>query len=775
MIYRIVCLSFFSLVLCVTACNGEPITPPGQVSAVSVSSPEGLLPLVPAQRDKAIALSFVHILEQMHISQRPLDETVSKEAFRIFIKSLDPSKMYFYQSDIDEFKRKYELKLCELVKKQDVKPAFEIYNRYLDRVKERADMIAKILSAPLDFTQDEYFVRDKSREFTLDENVIQQKGLQRFPATPEEAYDRWRKRLKVDILVLKSDALEEKKKQEKKAENKELQQAETKKAGVKKTDEDPVERLKKRYVSFRKRMLFEGHIESKTLLDDVRKAANDEVLETVLTAIGSAFDPHTAYMSPSTLESFNTMMGKRLEGIGATLTSEDGYTVIQAIVKGGPADKSGLLAVNDKIRGVGQGKDGKIEDIVDFKLSDVVKQIRGAKGTVVRLEIVPVDGGTSKVIEIVRDEVKLADKAAKSEIFESGKKTDGTPYKIGFIGLPDFYLDMDALRRGDPNARSTTTDIKKMLGDFVQQNVDAVILDLRKNGGGSLSEAISLTGLFIDSGNVVQTKDETSSRPQQRDDVDPSCDWTGPLVVLTSKFSASASEIFAGAVKDYKRGLIIGDTVTHGKGTVQQMQDISERIFSSDKSSLGVGKITIQGFYRPSGISTQRIGVAADVILPSASETYEDICEADLDNALTFNKVAPAAHFTPRTDYVTQQITAELQKKADERVAGSEDFRKLQSQMAAYKELRAKKTTPLNETQYLAEQERLNTDKLEKHELEDLLDDEAKIKKDYYVDETLSLTVDYLKYLQESGIQFPKERQNVQRSGWGTGWKLFGM
>ncbi|MDR3181916.1 MAG: carboxy terminal-processing peptidase [Planctomycetaceae bacterium] len=754
----------FSAVLCVVVCNGQPITTPpagtGQTPALTAA--EGLLPLTPTTRERSIAATFVDTLERMHISQRPLDETVSKEAFRLFVKALDPGKMYFYQSDIDEFRKKYELKFCELVKKQDVKAAFEMYNRYLDRIKERAAMIEKILAAPLDFSQDEDIVRDKSREFTLDDSIIQQKGLQRFPATPEEAYDRWRKRIKADVLMLKSDAIEEKKKRDKKvADGKE----------AKKADEDPVERLKKRYISLRKRMLFEGHIETGKLLNDIRLAANDEVLETLLTAIGGALDPHTSYMSQSSLENFNMIMGKRLEGIGATLSSEDGYTVIKKLVKGGPADKSGLLKVDDKIRGVGQGKDGKMEDIVDLKLSDVVKQIRGAKGTVVRLEIVPADGSAAKIVEIIRDEIKLADQAAKSEIFDAGKKTDGSPYKVGFIELPDFYLDMDAMRRGDPDARSTTTDIKKMLNEFVRNNVDAVVLDLRQNGGGSLSEAISLTGLFIESGNVVQTKDETSSRPQQRDDMDPSCDWTGPLVVLTSKFSASASEIFAGAIKDYKRGLIIGDTVTHGKGTVQQMQNLSERLFSSDTPSLGTGKITIQGFYRPSGISTQRTGVAADVILPSRSEAFEDISEADLDNALTFNKVAQASRFSPKTAYITPQIAAELQKKANERVAADEDFRKLQNRVAAYKEIRARKTTPLNEQKYLAEQARLNADKLEEEELDSLNDDEVKIKKDYYVDEALTLTADYLLYLQESGIKFPKERQIVQRRGWG----LFGM
>ncbi|GHT24598.1 hypothetical protein FACS189419_09580 [Planctomycetales bacterium] len=516
-------------------------------------------------------------------------------------------------------------------------------------------------------------------------------------------------------------------------------------------------------------MLFEKHIESGKLLDDVRKAANDEVLETLLTAVGGALDPHTSYMSPSSLENFNTMMAKNLEGIGATLQSEDGYTVINKLTKGGPADKSGLLKEEDKIRGVGQGADGKIEDVIDLKLTDVVKQIRGPKGTTVRLEIVPADGGAVKIVNVVRDKITLEDQAAQSNIFEAGKKADGSPYKIGFIELPDFYLDMEALRRGEKAPRSTTTDVKLMLGDFVKKDVDAVILDLRKNGGGSLPEAISLTGLFISSGNVVQTKDETSSRPQQRDDPDPNCDWTGPLVVLTSKYSASASEIFAGAIKDYKRGLIIGDSVTHGKGTVQQMQDLSEKIFPLEGPSFGAGKITIQGFYRPSGVSTQCIGVAADVVLPTFSDALEDICESDLDNALTFNKVAPASRFLPRAAYLTPQIVDALQKKANDDVRNDEKFKKLMDKIAAYKEIRARRSVTLNEKKYLAEQERISADNVEKEEFEDLANSEGKINKTFYVDETLALTVDYLKSLNESGITFPKERQVVnQRRGWGV-------
>jgi carboxyl-terminal processing protease len=323
---------------------------------------------------------------------------------------------------------------------------------------------------------------------------------------------------------------------------------------------------------------------------------------------------------------------------------------------------------------------------------------------------------------------------------------------------------MDAFRRGDPNARSTTADVREFLKDFVEKNVDLVVLDLKSNGGGSLQEAIALTGLFIESGNVVQTKDETGSRPQQRDDFDPNCDWTGPLVVVTSKLSASASEIFAGAIKDYKRGLIVGDSRTHGKGTVQQMRELSEDIFNSNNVDLGAIKITIQGFYRPSGVSPQREGVAADVIIPSYTDVLEDICESDLDNALTLNKVSQARNFQIKTPYVTPKISEELQKQSDERVLNNEEFQKRQKEIAAYKELRSRKTSTLNETKFFEEQERLNAGKTEKEELEELLENEGKIKRNYYLDEVLAIGIDYLSLLQKDGITFPKERTVVQKS-----------
>ncbi len=752
---------FLSGILFLTACqketSGQPVVPPnaGGGQTTSAVSSKDLLPLVPGIRERNIVRLYMHRLEADHLLQRPLDDAVSKEALRLYIRSLDVAKVYFYQSDIDEFRQKYETKICDLARNRDASPAFEIYNRFIDRIKERVDMIVQILATTPDFTLDEEIVRDKSKDFTLDPAIIEEKGLQSWPNTPDEAYELWRKRIKAGLLDLKAEARSKAKEREKAlAEGKELpKQTE---------DRDPVERLQKQYTSFRKRMMLENHIEDGKILDDIKREANDDVLELYLSAISGALDPHTSYMSASTSENFELMMEKSLEGIGASLAPEDGYTTIKKLTKGGPAEKSGLLNVEDQIVGVGQGVDGKIEDVIDLGITDVVKQIRGPKGSTVRLEVKPADGGANRIVEIVRDKIELDDQAALGEVFTVGQKPDGNPYKIGVIELPDFYADMNALRRGDFNARSTTGDVGKFLQQFVSENVDAVVLDLRDNGGGLLTEAISLTGLFFETANVVQTKEGAGTRAQQDDDRNPGCDWTGPLVVVTNRFSASASEIFAGAIKDYKRGLIVGDSHTHGKGTVQQLRDLNEMLVGRPDGKLGDIKITIKGFYSPRGVSPQREGVAADVVIPSFWGVYEGIGESDLDNALTLEPISAAKNFPKTTPYVTAPIVAELQKRSNERIKTVEGFKEVEKDIAAYLETRDRKSTTLNEKKFFEEQDRLNADRKEQKKLADILENEGKIEKDYYLDEVLNLSIDYLGLLQRNGIAFPKER-TIQR------------
>ena len=722
-----------------------------------VRSTPALLPLRPDTQDRNVAQAFVIRLEQNHISQRALDPAVSQEAFRLYLKTLDPRKMFFYQEDIDEFRAKYEQKLCELLKPRqvglqtapvDLQPAFEIYNRYLDRLKQRVEMVQHILNVPMDFTLDEEYAYDKARDFTFDENVIRAKGLQSFPRTTEEAYERWRKRIKSELLALKADAANSEKKREKAiAEGKEPPEIDQR---------DPIERVRKRYISLQRQMRLEGHIDNAEIFDNVRRQANDEVMEKFLDSIAGALDPHSSYMSPSTKRTFDDMMKKNFDGIGATLSSEDGFTVVRGLVKGGPAERSKELQVNDRIRGVGEGKDGKIEEVIDFKTTDVVKLIRGNKGTVVRLEVLPGGKGPPKIVELVRETVTLDSQAVQSEIFEAGTKADGTPYKIGFIDIPDFYLDTDAVRRGVPNHKSVTSDTRKKLREFVENNVDAVVIDLRYNGGGVLHEAIEMAGLFLGPGVVVQVKDDTRPRPIPRENpATTPTEWTGPLVVITNKFSASASEIFSGAIKDYGRGLLVGDSTTLGKGTVQQVIEMSPPMMMG-LSDYGSAKVTIQGFYRPNGVTTQGIGVPVDIVLPSRSDVMEGFREADLDNMLSLAKVV-AAPFTPRP-FVTSQIIADLKKRSDARIRESEEFAQLFDKINALKENQVKRATTLNEAKYMEEEKRAKADEADDEELEDLLNRDKKIKRDFYVDEVLAITVDYMKIAQETGMAFPRER-----------------
>ena len=381
----------------------------------------------------------------------------------------------------------------------------------------------------------------------------------------------------------------------------------------------------------------------------------EDVVEMYITAITSSFDPHTSYMSKGTFENFLIQMGLELEGIGATLQgTDDGYTVIKNIVPGGAAATQGGLKVEDKIVAVGQGDeegkrtDSKLladhgTDFVDatgMKLDDVVGMIRGKAGTVVRLSVMSENEEELHTVIIVREKIKLEDSAAHGAIFDEGIKPDGTPNRIGVIELPSFYADMGGNGFG---GRSTTTDVKKILGDFKKKGVDAVVLDLRSNGGGSLREAIDCTGLFIDLGPVVQVKDSRGKVQTHNDEISGMA-WDGPLVVLTSKFSASASEILAGAVQDYNRGLVVGDTTTHGKGTVQSLMNLNQYLYNvkNPPNVLGALKITMQQFYRPNGDSTQKRGVISDVVLPSITDKM-DVGESDLDYPVEFDRISPAS------------------------------------------------------------------------------------------------------------------------------------
>jgi carboxyl-terminal processing protease len=645
-------------------------------------------PTEPSAADRQITLAVSMLMERSHLSGQSLDDTISQRCMETFIKELDPLKLFFYQSDVDEFMRSRN-RLDDLFRRGDIRFAYEVFARFLARVDERIQLAQEALGQKHDFTVDEEMVRDPEAAT--------------FAKTPEEAAERWRQRVKFDLMKEVADdvALDE-----------------------------AVKKLRKRYDSIGKSW---------------QQTDNDELLERYLSAMTTGFDPHSSYMAPSTLENFDITMKLQLDGIGASLRSVDGYTVVQNIIPGGAADKHGGIKPEDKIVGVGEGTDGPIEDIVDMKLNDVVKKIRGKRGTIVRLEVDPADNSERKVLTITRERIELKDSEARSEIIERGKKADGTPYRLGVIQLPSFYMDMDGARLGLPEFKSTTRDVRRLLEQFKTQNIDAVVIDLRWNGGGSLTEAVNMTGLFIDDGPVVQVKGP-DGRTQPYKDQEPGMAWEGPLVVIINKFSASASEIFAGAVQDYGRGVVIGDHATHGKGTVQQLFNLGEALFRiREVPNMGALKLTIQQFYRPGGDSTQNRGVVSDIELPSLT-THLDVGESDLDHALAFNRVNPLQH--DMYHMVDARLIDGLRQRSKQRIAESEYFQTASKQISRYEEQKDRKTVTLNLEKFLAERKELDAEKEQEELFDDMTDPTRPVyEMDGYGEEALDITVDYLDLL----------------------------
>jgi len=643
----------------------------------------------PGPNDRQITLAVRSYLEREHFTRRPIDDEIARRWFDIFLEALDPMKVYFLQSDVDAFMQKRD-SLDELVKRGDVSFAYEVYNRFLERVDARLPLVEKLLSAPQDYTRQESIVIDRDDT--------------KWAASEAEAEDLWRKRIKYDLLVQKME---------------------------KTPPEEAKEKLVRRYRSFAKRM---------------HQMTADELLETYLSSLTSSLDPHTSFMSPGTLENFEIGMRLQLDGIGASLKAEDGYTTVAELVPGGAADKDGRLQKKDRVIGVGQGAAGEVVDVVDMNLNEVVKMIRGKRGTIVRLKVIPVGQTVPKIYDITRAKIELKDSEARGEVIEEGRKADGSPYRIGVINLPSFYMDMAGARQGQAEYKSSTRDCKRLLEEFKQKGVDCVVLDLRNNGGGSLPESISLTGLFIDTGPVVQIKD-ADKRVQQYDDVDPGVSWDGPLVVLINKFSASASEIVAGAIQDYRRGLVIGDRATHGKGTVQSLLDLGRQLFQRlpNAPSLGAIKITMQQFYRPGGLSTQLEGVKSDIELPSIT-THLPVGEGDLDHAIAFDKV-PAATFQ-QSGRVSDDMLKTLRDRSAARVQADTEFAKVAKDIAQYERRKKEKTISLVESEFARQWNEGKAAEDEEKKLAEVEDPKRPIvKRDFYFNEAMRVTADYLNML----------------------------
>ena len=580
--------------------------------------------------------SVVEMLEQLeerHYSKLSYDDALSSQHLDSYIDSLDPGKMFFFADDISEFNQ-YRSVMDDHLKQGKLDAGFAIFNRYHERLRGRLESLIDTLpqtAAALDFSVDE--------NYSLDLETRQ------WAETQAQLDDRWRKQLKNQVLGLKM---------------------------AEKPAEEIVPTLEKRYAA---------------QLRNVKQYNSQDVFQIYANALTELYDPHTNYLSPRTTENFNINMSLSLEGIGAVLQKDDEYTKISSLVAKGPADKQGALQPSDRVVAVGQDLEGAMQDIIGWRLDEVVELIRGPKGTTVRLEVIPAKSKSTderKTITIVRNTVKLEEQAAQKKVLEIPQGDKVT--RIGVIDVPAFYIDFDAMRRGEKNYKSTTRDVKRLLGELEEAGVEGIIVDLRNNGGGSLQEANELTGLFIEYGPTVQIRH--SSRRVWRDGKRlKSSYYDGPLVVLVNRLSASASEIFAGAMQDYERAIVVGDR-SFGKGTVQTLVPLTE----------GQLKITESKFYRISGESTQHRGVVPDVSFPSVFDTTE-IGESSLDHALSWDKISPIRHmkydnFAP--------ILPDLKDLFHQRSGKNPEFIFLEDQVDLAQETRELKFLPLNEEARIA-------------------------------------------------------------------------
>ena len=626
-----------------------------------------------------VAMRVALLLRNQHYTRMEFDEAMSRRVFENYLAFLDYNRMYFIQEDIDEFEKKYKQSLGGSVFAVSIDPAREMRQRRLQRVEER---VAKI----------EVELADGEFTFESEREVVQSRKDALWPADMAAADQLWHDVLEAELLQekLRIEGIEKNATEKPGDDGAEPNDAAPDEAKSGQEEEAPEARILKRYTRF---------------LESIKQEEEGDVANLFLTALATAYDPHSDYFSRSELDSFETNMKKRLQGIGALLSMRDNRMAeIQGIVVGGPADKSGALHVGDRIVAVGQGDDGELVDITYMKLQKVVDLIRGPRGTKVRLKIIPSeadDGSWTEVVEIIRDEVKLKDKLATAELIRV-KGADGTERQIGWIYLPSFYADMD------DGLTSMTADVIRLLDRLKKEGLDGLVIDVRGNGGGSLEEAIKMTGLFVPRGPIIQSKDhmgKTESRESRR--LEPL--YEGPLIVVQDRVSASASEILAAALQDYNRALIVGGN-SFGKGTVQTIYPVSKHLpFFADKSRAGAVKVTIQKFYRISGGSTQEQGVAPDVSLPSIYDVLEH-GEASLKYPLTWDEVKKLSYKT-WTDRAFP--VAELQNRATERVEKDIDFRILREH-----KVRVKKQMDRNAISLNIEKRRVETEKARKRSKE---------------------------------------------------------
>lgn len=585
--------------------------------------------LAPMDVHRSTSMSIVERLRYDHFLQKPLDDSASSAMFDKYLEALDPQRAYFLAADVQAVE-KYRYALDDALKRGDLEPAFEIFNRFQGQLVERLEYLLGELDKGIE-----------RMDFTLPESMDIERKDAAWPATRAELDDIWNKRLKGAVLGMKLNG-------------KELTEIQ--------------DLLTKRY---------------KNRLKQALQTNSEDAFQLYVNAYAATYDPHTQYLSPRTSENFNINMSLSLEGIGAVLRTEDDYTEVVRLVTAGPADKSGAVKPSDRIISVGQGESGKLIDVVGWRLDDVVELIRGPKDSVVRLEIVPSDGDElkRKVISIVRNTIELEDQSAQKRLLtlEEG----GATHRIGIIEVPTFYADFQAAQQGVTDFKSTTRDVAKLIAELKAEGMEGLVIDLRNNGGGSLQEADALTGLFIRSGPTVQVK-QARKRPNVFADTDDDIAWDGPLAIVVNRLSASASEIFAGAIQDYQRGIIIGSQ-TFGKGTVQTLIPLKR----------GQLKITQAKFYRVSGQSTQHQGVIPDISIPEIYDT-DRIGESALEDALPWDVINPVVY--PRSDQIEPLIESLRTQHAD-RVATNPDFKYLNALSDKGREARSRTTMSLNEAE----------------------------------------------------------------------------
>lgn len=599
------------------------------------------------EKHPEISQRVARIIEDLHYARPRIDNSLSSAILDRYLDTLDGNRLYFLHSDYTAFGR-YRYELDERVRNGDLQPIFDIFNVFRTRTEERVAYAIEILAEEPDFTLDESFRFDRS-----------ELG---WPTSEEELQEVWRKRVKNDGLSL---------------------------VLTEKTWEETAELLQTRY---------------ERVLRRVTQITSDDVFETFMNALSHTMDPHSSYLSPRNSEEYRIQMSLSYDGIGASLQLEDDYVTVMNVIAGGPAQIDGQLKPEDRITAVGQGESGELQDVIGWRLDDVVQLIRGPGGTLVRLQVLPAGtapGSPERILNLIRDKVRLEEQAAKSSVLEVPR--DDQTYRIGVIDIPSFYQDYAARSRGDTDYTSTTRDVARLVADLKTDGIDGVVLDLRQNGGGHLSEATELSGLFIEQGPVVQLR-ETRGNIQVLNDPTPDMVYDGPLAVLVDRYSASASEIFAAAIQDYDRGIVIGQQ-TFGKGSVQNLFDLDRFIRGAGYGQL---TLTIGKYYRVTGESTQHRGVMPDIELPSMVDT-EVVGESNRDTALPWDRIQQ----TPFLANVDLSPSIELlQGRHSERTITDPDFNHLVGGITAVGILRDRDAVSLNLTERTMEREQLQEERL---------------------------------------------------------------